>query len=528
MDTAKKLKFIEKHSKKRTSFAKGGLIKGMGDRKHFDSGGTVNNSVGANNGFLGGIGDILGLNNNFVAGSGEINPGTNNNQLSNSYIGTQGALGNQGQLTGELLPQVPSAVQNQNSVAQSELGMLNGTGPNPALAQLAQTTGQNVAQTTAEMAGQRGASANAGLIARQAAQQGAGIQQQGAGQASTLANQQQIQAQQNLANLSNNQISQTGQAVTNQNQAQQNEQGILQNANTSTNNAAVGMQSNINNVNAQTAAANQNQASNIFGGISSLVSGALGFAGGMAHGGEVEDHLKLAEMNAHSMNHAKRFADGGGVGSPNLGSGNYVPMAQSGGPNIQATSALPANNESFAKDLKGMGKKKPTDAGTTEPMPALDPNGAVTPGEQLAGGPMDSMGTLSTTGGSMPALPEIAEAAPLVMAAAHGGKICQGPYDSHVANYLAGGGIVKADVSAGEIYLTPEQVRKVIHEDVDPAKIGKKFPGKAKVKGDSFKNDTIPADLEEGGVVIDRKNMGTKEKRQLFVHKALARKKARA
>ena len=82
-------------------------------------------------------------------------------------------------------------------------------------------------------------------------------------------------------------------------------------------------------------------------------------------------------------------------------------------------------------------------------------------------------------------------------------------------------------VSPGEIYLSPEQVKKVIHEGEDPAKIGQRFHGKAKVKGDSLKNDTIPKTLEEGGVVIDREHVGSREKRELFVHRAIARSRAK-
>lgn len=508
MDAKKRASFVAAHTKKRPHFSKGGVIKKIADRKYFDGGGTVNNAVGGNNGFLGGIGDALGLNDQFQAGSAEITPGTNTSQLNSAYTGAQEGLGNQGFVTTSLIPQVPSAVQNQNTVAQSELNMLNGTGPNPALNQLHQTTAQNVAQTTAEQAGQRGAAANVGLIARQAAQQGAATQQQAAGQAATLNSQQQIAAQNNLANLSNNQISQTGQAVTNQNNANQNEQQILQGANTSTNNAAVGMQSNINNANAQTAAANQNQAGDIFGALTSATSAAFGFA----HGGEV-DHLKLAEMNAHSMNHAKKFADGGVASAPNLGT--ITPIGSGGGgsgPNIQSTSALPANEEDFSQDVQDLGAAvKKHNSSNSLPT---DNSGPIAPGTQMAGG--------SDAG-------ELGE----IMKAAHGGmmmqKICAGPHKSHVANYLASGGPVKAMVSAGEVYLSPERVKKVIHEGANPLKIGEKIKGKAKVKGDSLKNDTIPKTLEEGGVVIPRHitNKMSPEKAELFVHRAIARKKMR-
>lgn len=70
-----------------------------------------------------------------------------------------------------------------------------GEGPDIAGAQLAQVTGQNVANQAALMAGQRGAAANPALMARQAAMQGGALQQQAAGQAQTLRLQQQEQQQ---------------------------------------------------------------------------------------------------------------------------------------------------------------------------------------------------------------------------------------------------------------------------------------------------------------------------------------------
>src|SRR5271165_5089311 len=77
---------------------------------------------------------------------------------------------------------------------QGLLGQLQqgaaGQGPNPALAQLANTTGQNVSQQAALMGSQRGVGSNPGLLARQAAQQGSQIQQNAAGQAAALAAQQ--------------------------------------------------------------------------------------------------------------------------------------------------------------------------------------------------------------------------------------------------------------------------------------------------------------------------------------------------
>src|SRR5580698_2011559 len=148
-----KAKFNEKMG--RQKFSKGGYIKKIANRKYFDDGGIASNSVapGVNGGFqtntneqgIGGISAALGLN----AQSANINPGTNNAQLNNAYTGANNAINAQVGLANQLTPQVGNAVQNQNTVANQEAAMATGAGPNPALNQLAATTGQNVNQEAA-------------------------------------------------------------------------------------------------------------------------------------------------------------------------------------------------------------------------------------------------------------------------------------------------------------------------------------------------------------------------------------------
>jgi hypothetical protein len=106
-------------------------------------------------------------------------------------LASQGGLQKQNQVYG----QQQGLLGQQQDLATQLATMAQGGGPNPALAQLQQATGQNVAQQAALMGSARGASANAGLMARQAAQQGANIQQQAVGQGATM------QAQQQLAGI---------------------------------------------------------------------------------------------------------------------------------------------------------------------------------------------------------------------------------------------------------------------------------------------------------------------------------------
>ena len=668
MDNAKKAAFVRAMGKNRLNMAKGGKLQKL-KRKYFDTGGTalsgpgasgsVDSSTNPNTGFLGNINGALGLNNQFEGQAANIQAGTNAAQLNDAYTGVQGALNQQQGLTTALNPQVGTAVGNQNALANQYLAMSQGQGPNPALAQLAQTTGQNVANQSAEAAGQRGASSNVGLLERQAAQTGAATQQAAAGQAATTEAQQQIAAQNNLANLSNNQISQAGQATTGLNSAQQNEQSILQNANTSLNNANVAMQSNLNNVNSQTSAANQNMAANTLGAIGSAASSLL------AKGGVVEKphHLKLAEMNAVSLKHGmKHFDDGGEVeDQPNLGTfhagddsasspnvasssslpadqtdlskafaaggggggggggmsglssiaalfskggpvqnfdqgagpiqampmpnqnlmlaptqtngpgtwasnymnsgpmpnqnlmlaptkingpgtwaSNYMNSGQASSPNVAGTSGLPQNTTNFSKAFqkKNQQDKKsktynPSDEDQEQQTMEADEELSQPSTAGTAQGPVDENGNKpktdqenyqdTTNDLDQPAQQGGAAVGEDMTTAYKGGRMYN---PKHFHEYFSGGGKVPAMVSPGEIYLSPEKVRQVLSDGIDPKKIGEKIPGKAKVKGDSLKNDVVPKTLEEGGVVIDRKNMSTREKRELFVHKAMARKRA--
>lgn len=521
---SKKKEFVAKMGKKRASFAKGGAVK----RRKYDDGGTVRalsgpnpyavneNAANPNTGIAGTIMGALGLNNQFQASGANIQQGTNVDQLMAAYKQAQDAIGAQQNIAQTFQPGAANAMSAQDQLLAQQMAMARGEGPNPAQAALEQATAKNVANQAALMANQRGAGANVGMMARQAAQQGADTQQQAAGQSATLQAQQQIAAQQAAATTAAQQAAQAQGAAAAQNQAIQNEQNVLQGANTAYSNAAVGMQSNINNVNAQTAMANQQMAGKGIGGVMSAISGALGFSEGGAV--EKDHHVKLAEMNSASLKH--HYADGGPIGpsplvvnntQPMVPQGaNYLPVQSMGGPSVEATPDMSKLH------YQGEEKKEKKEKEATHPEIA-----SITSDDPMAGGALDVEGVPGSSVGEF-------------LNAAEGGAInpnhCHGPHKSHVANFLAKGGKVPAMVSPGEIYLNPEQVRQVIHEGQNPMKIGQRVGGKAKVKGDSLKNDTVPMDLEEGGVVIPRHITTHKmapEKAELFVHRAMARKKVK-
>lgn len=406
MDLVKAKRFNERMGK-RPAFAKGGHVK----RVNFSIGGAV--STGASGAALGtailpGIGTAIGAIGGFLAGlfggGGPQMPNitdpvtgaqitdaagrvvASQDQLSSFAQGLQGANG----------------VQNQTAVFNQLQGVANGTGPNPAAAMLAQSTGQNVANQGALMAGQRGASSNVGLIARESAQQGAATQQQAVGQAATLESNQQLNALNSEGAIAGQQVGETQNALNASNTAASTNQGQLLNAEGQYNTNITGGQGNVN-------------------------------TGTVAQTGQLID-----------------------AGSGALKAGQAI-----------------ANQA---------GATKVATASTNAPPPVTNQ--------------------------------------------AHGGLIHKpipGPHISHLANYLtmADGGEVPAMVSPNEVYLSPEKVHQVIHEGANPLKIGEKIGGKAKVKGDSRKNDTVPKTLEEGGVVIPRSHVKNPEKAELFVHKAV-------
>lgn len=91
---------------------------------------------------------------------------------------------------------------------------------------------------------------------------------------------------------------------------------------------------------------------------------------------------------------------------------------------------------------------------------------------------------------------------------------------------MAKGGKVPALLSPGELYVPPSQTKKVADGKESANHAGKRVPGKAKVKGDSLKNDTVPAKLEEGGIVIPRSIATSKDapkKAAAFVRAVLAK-----
>lgn len=515
--------------------------------QHMDAGGTVLGGPAAsyaggvpnpNQGVIGTINNALGLNNNYQAGSAAIQAGTNANQLNQSYTGVQGGLGQQSDLTQQFQPGSTQGLYNQGQLAKQLVNESNGVGPNPAQAALNQSTGQNIEQEAALLASQRGAGANPGLAAEQAARAGGAIQQQSAGQAATLQAQQQIAAQQQLQGLAGQQVAQETGAVQGVNNAQQNEQGILQGANTAYNNTAVNQQSNINNVNSQTAQGNQN----IFGKtVGALTGGASAVLGAFAHGGMVKMDKGGNVLDANARKHIapENFALPGRrypIHDINHARNALARVSQNGTPAEKSTVRSAVHKK--YPDLAG---KKMAQGGVVDgaededdledQLPASQPQGIryMAGGGYLTPTPLvvNPAGAQSFVGQWVNSPNGLASASPTIQATPgmpsdnityQAGSQKKRGSQTDTSDEIAGGGsdnpsdisvdpnATGQDVYGNESGVTLNAYKGGLMEKGGGVKAHAPKE-KAKVDGDSLKNDKVPAMLSEGEGVIDRETM---------------------
>lgn len=419
----------------------------------------------------------------------------------------QGSVNDTTGLIGAL--QAQNGIQNQSQVYNQLQGIANGTGPNPAQAQLAQATGANVANQSALMAGQRGAGANAGLLARQAAQQGAATQQQAAGQAATMQAQQSLGAIGAAGQLANQQANQYIGAQTGQ------EQQLL-GAQLTGQQQQVSNVGNMNTVNASIAQGNQKAQAGLIGGIlgSAGTSGqaVMGAEGGQVQrfdqGGYVNPFQGLGKTDVQQY---QAPADSNPVGQ---GSGQFGQMIakglakgasaafngiknafSSGDVHSQFLRGLPdytmpstGSQFSGATPTLGTPTQLPSSAGNAMSQAvdsaALGDAGAATAADagSSAGIGGDAMSAELGTAGEAGASSALADLA------------------------LAKGGQVDALLSPGEKVLSPKEAQAAKAGKVNPMAAGAEVPGKPKVGGakNSYDNDFVPAKLAPGSVVLPR------------------------
>lgn len=279
---------------------------------------------------MGGLPGLVGLGGGAGGTSFNVQNPLQPGQLQGAAAGVGNSLQQQQQLLQAL--QAQQGLANQSQV-YGQLQNIAAGGVNPAQAQFAQNTAQNVANQAALMAGQRGASANVGLLARQAAQQGAGIQQQAVGQEAAQQAQNQIAAIQGAGNLATTQAGQQIGATQAISQAQLANQGQLLGAAGQYNAAQAGL------ANTQL----QGQQGLIGGVLGGLGIGASSAAG--AEGGEI---VKMADGGGIGWTDAPV---GGGQGMMNFGQNQGASALQSGASSAfgkflhSKTTAAPAQNQ---------------------------------------------------------------------------------------------------------------------------------------------------------------------------------------
>lgn len=468
---------------------------------------------------------------NYQAQAAPIAQGVNTNQTGSAYQGVQGSLNDQAAFVNAVAgqnglgnqSQALSSMQglggqmaanngagNQASTYGQMQGLANqlgvqaqGGGPNPALAQLNQTTGQNIANQAAMAASQRGAASNVGLMARQAGQQGAATQQQAVGQAAVMRSQQQLAAEQalaqqqgqmagvantqvgqqqnqqaNVANLAGQQVSQQSGAINNYGQAQQGEQANLLNAMGQYNNSSVGMQSNMNSANAGLQDVVAKGQGSLFSGIVGGVGQASAFANGgvvhMADGGPIGTPPPPITVGTSSSSAPQSFA---GRFLQGVSTGMGAPAA-GGTSGTQNDNSMAGGVQEGIGQLGGRAKKALMDA-----LRNNSNSTSVTP--------PPSSGTISITS---PAADSTA-----VTGADATGLAGAGAADA--AGATAGEGAAAAGAAdAGATFSLADLAPMAALA----ASKGGGVPGKAKVRGNNLKNDTVPAMLSPGEIVLPR------------------------
>lgn len=423
--------------------------------------GMIDSLVGANSGNTGGAGL------NYQAGAADLIRPVSEEQQKADYQRALESLNQQQQFISATAAQ--NGLANQASAYNQLQNYANGQGPNPALAQLQMATGQNSANQAAMMAGQRGASQNPALIARMAAQQGAANQQNAAGQGAALQAQQSSNALAGLGNLATQQVGQQANAI---NSFASGAQGMNQ-----TNLNAIGQYNQ-----AQTGSmASQNQANSAISSVAAkgqqdLIGGVTkGAAAAMAAGGEVS-----------------RYAEGGQaqVAAPQMA--QQAPVQVQTAPMQSATGPRSNVGKFFTEYSNQQQQANNPNA----------PSGAYGAGE--AGGAALAKGFQSLFGSNKTASPsDLPQSGP--------GSAYQDMADSMNsvpgADNSAMGDMISSMPAApmadgGDVQSMLPMLMKMA--PMLMAKSGAVVPGTASVKGDSLKNDKVPAILSPKEIVLPR------------------------
>jgi hypothetical protein len=395
---------------------------------------------------MGAISNALGISNGFTAQSA-AGPNGQITQNPNLTANAQAANTNYSNVNA-----LQAALANQY-LAQSQ-----GQGPNLAGLELAQATNQNNQQAAGAMASNRGM--NPALAQRIIAQNQAMNNQNAAGQAGILRAQQQYAAQSALANMYNQQA---GEANTN---LAANESAL-----SNQNNAIVSATNAANQANAQIAQNNTNQNAGITSGVMNGIGSMASMLG--ADGGEVPHDLEPMVISKGNKVHPLHLFQGGDMLS-NFPT-NAIDQSLSVGPSAAANNLFGATAQGSAPTVGngGGGGGGSGGGGFTQGIMSLFKN------------PMSGASDVSGGSGGM------------------GGSAGEGDI-SAIGAIAAHGGQIPVMLSPGELKIPAHKVRDVMEGRKKASEVGERIPGKAKVKGDSLKNDTYMTHANAGDVIVKR------------------------
>ena len=438
------------------------------------------------------------------------------------------------------------------SLAQQLQGQATGnSGPSAAQLQLGQATSANNAQAASAAASAPGI--NPALGARLALDNQASNNQTAANQSAQTKVQEQLSAQQQLGSVlgqaatGGTNVAQVG---TGQTSAGTGEMGTAAGAQNTQNTGVIQNQLGTEGLNEQAALANQQasfqkqsqdigqsefnaQAQNsMMGGIMGAVGGAASMAAGFSKGGEVGKPApmkSIAEQIAHHMmahGHAMNFSEGGDVPEQQV-----TDEMVRNEPDTKKKAELEAKrqqqmNEAAMSADAGMPVQKKASGGPIQFVadPNANANGSFDSGLGKVGAGIGALGSDAIKAAKTPS---------------------NGISASDVA--AAGQAAMAADPNAMPGSQAPSLSSGVAPMSMDPSMatpvagagpnlnfaplayaIGGKVPGKAKVSGNSPKNDTVPTMLSPGEVVLPKTVSHDPEAAAQFVAKIMKSKKKKA
>lgn len=493
---------------------------------------------------MGFISDLFGATDKFKASGVDLQQGATTDQTNQAYAQGQTLNGQQTSVADFLQGRSGNANPLDFSAATGTLGQGNqllgqlmaqgqGQGPNPALAQLQQTTGQNINNAAGMAASARGI--NPALAARMAVNGAAGANQTAAGQAAVMTAQQQLAAQGQAAQLVGQQAgqqaglsqAQAGQQNTNIQQLMSqlasmggqnlNQQQILQNALGNYNSTNVQQNLGVQQTNAGVAAQNANTNAKIAGGVMSGIGGALG----LAEGGQVPARSDKDVARAILEKRGRKLAAGDEAQPARkrtdkdvareilFGKGGRVPKLAAGGEALGSRDKEIAAQVLMRKYFTG-GRVKHYDEGGVASDDAGSGSGGIGSGiRRGAGAFLGNFGqTLAgvaptnrpTAKGPLPAAAPLPSGPPPLLAMPQGGAPASQPGPSSFMGRLLQGQLLQSP--GGSQFARGGATRPVFLSRGAPEIV----PGRASVPEgvDSESADKVPAWLSPGEIVIPR------------------------